>query len=87
MKFKTTVVVCVSAFLMLCAGMVVNAVLEHPQQAQALLSRVVPLTSEVAEPAAAETTETEETAQPAEMLKPVHVAGGLPDAFNSQWRA
>jgi YidC/Oxa1 family membrane protein insertase len=56
--------------LVLCAGLVVDAVLDHPQQAQALVSRVVPLASEAAEPASA-TAETEEAAQPAQKLQPV----------------
>jgi YidC/Oxa1 family membrane protein insertase len=53
MKFKTTIVVGVSFFLVLCAALIVDAVLEHPQQAKALLSRVVPLVSDVADPAGA----------------------------------
>ena len=65
MKFKTTVVVSVSVFVMLCAGLVTEAVLNHPQQAKALAARLVPLTSETAQPAPAATA-TEPAAQPVE---------------------
>ncbi len=53
MKIKTTVIVSVSIFLVICAGLIVDSALEHPQQAKKLLSRIVPLTSETAEPEAA----------------------------------
>ena len=49
MKFKTTVVVGVSLFLVLCAVLMVDAVLQHPAAAKALLGRVVPLASETDE--------------------------------------
>ncbi len=49
MKFKTTIVVGVSLFLVLCAGLMIDAVLEHPAGAKALLMRVAPLASETAE--------------------------------------
>ena len=47
MKIKTAGIAVLLVFLLLCGGLVVDAVFHHPQQTKALLSRVVPLAGEL----------------------------------------
>jgi YidC/Oxa1 family membrane protein insertase len=45
MKAKTAIVIVISSFCILCAGLIADAALRHPQRAKDLLGRVVPLAS------------------------------------------
>ena len=49
MKMKTTFVACLILFCGFCGWLIVDAVVHHPQQAKQLVSRMVPLASELNE--------------------------------------
>ncbi|MCD6175422.1 MAG: YidC/Oxa1 family insertase periplasmic-domain containing protein [Planctomycetes bacterium] len=60
MKIKTAGIAVLLVFCLLCGGLVVDAVLDHPQRAKQLIGRVVPLAAEVDETKATTEVPTEE---------------------------
>ena len=66
MKLKTAVIVSVSVFCVFCTILIIDAVFHHPQQTKNLLERVIPLASEAAIPADAETDTARSQQQPTE---------------------
>jgi YidC/Oxa1 family membrane protein insertase len=65
MKARTALIVSVSAFCLLCAGLLVQAMLDHPQQAKNLLRRIVPLAGQANIEAPAEAVEADQPDTPA----------------------